>query len=197
MKPLPAALMSEHRDHRLDGNNRRAAGGRQSLLISLRATCDGHGDCSLLRAFEISAREYSFLFRNMKTYVAVHKELATRHHGAEPWTCDHSPVVVTSREHRRHLHAHCRVRTHHWIIAGFELARSEKQISQSQLLNYSGSLLLPVNCILFFRDNGGRFTVKMIVPFPTMVLWLQTRVNKGSFSSLARDHSSLQSSGCR
>lgn len=38
----PAALMSEHKDHRQDGNNWRAAGNRQQLIVYRCTTCDGH-----------------------------------------------------------------------------------------------------------------------------------------------------------
>ncbi len=37
---LPAALMSEHKDHRQDGNNWRAAGVSQQLSVYLYTTCD-------------------------------------------------------------------------------------------------------------------------------------------------------------
>lgn len=39
---LPAALMSEHKDHQQDGNNRRAAGVNQQHSVYLFTTCDGH-----------------------------------------------------------------------------------------------------------------------------------------------------------
>lgn len=39
---LPAALMSEHKDHSQDGNNHRTAGDNQQLVICLHTTCGGH-----------------------------------------------------------------------------------------------------------------------------------------------------------
>lgn len=48
---LPAALMSEHKDHRQDGNNCRAAGDSEQLDVYLNTTCDGHKTLQNILAF--------------------------------------------------------------------------------------------------------------------------------------------------